>query len=579
VANIQKYKQFKSIYSRVLRGAKKLYFTAKLAENAKNPKKTWETLNEILGKTKQKESINKINIDDVCESDPLKIADHFNSFFTSIGKKISDDVQNVTVQPEDYINYGREIPELVLGNTTPEHILKIISKLKPKHSCDIHGVSTKMIKFTGAEIAKPLSHIFNLSLTSGVFPQMLKQCRVIPIFKAGNRLDVDNYRPISLLSSISKILEKIVSEKLLYHLTNNDLLYTHQYGFIPKRSAEHNLLQIINYVSEALNGGNFCVGVFLDLKKAFDVCSHSILLKKFKKMGINGVAHKWFENYLQGRTQKVDINGNLSSEQDLDISVIQGSTLGPILFLCYINDFFSATSLFSVLFADDTTCLSMGKKLNDLLIYVSSELQKIAVWFRANKMAVNTSKTKFIVFRTQGKKIEANECVLYFNNNEPGKPVNPALIYPIDRICNDGPEKCFKLLGILFDEYLSFDAHISHLCNKISKSLFCLNRIKNFVDKTSMIKLYYAMVHSHLSYCINVYGCAYTTSLQRLRVKQKESIRIVNLAGYRDHTHVLFKENQILPLDDMIKFAKLKFMHCYANLNLPLSFHGIWPYK
>jgi hypothetical protein len=184
------------------------------------------------------------------------------------------------MQPEDYINYGRAIPELSLGNTTPEHILKIVSKFKPKHSCDIHGVSTIMIKFIGAEIAKPLAHIFNLSLESGVFPKMLKQCRVIPIFKAGNRLDVDNYRPISLLSSISKILEKIVSEKLLYHLTNNDLLYTHQYGFIPKRSAEHNLLQIINYVSAALNDGNFCVGVFLDLKKAFDVCSHSILLKK-----------------------------------------------------------------------------------------------------------------------------------------------------------------------------------------------------------------------------------------------------------------------------------------------------------
>jgi hypothetical protein len=285
---------------------------------------------------------------------------------------------------------------------------------------------------------------------------MLKQCRVIPIYKAGNRLDVDNYRPISLLSSISKILEKIVAEKLLFHLTNNDLLYTHQYGFIPKRSAEHNLLHILNYVTAALNDGNYCVGVFLDLKKAFDVCSHSILLKKLKKMGINGTTYKWFENYLSGRTQKVDINGNLSDEQNLDISVIQGSTLGPILFLCYINDFFSATSLFSVLFADDTTCLSKGKKLNELLAYVSTELQKIAVWFRANKMAVNTMKTKFIVFRTQGKKINPEECILYFNNNEPGKPVNPNLIYPIDRIYNDGPEKSFKLLGVMFDEYLSF---------------------------------------------------------------------------------------------------------------------------
>jgi hypothetical protein len=579
VENIQRYKNFKSTYFRVLRGAKKLYFTSKLNANVKNPKKTWETLNEILGKVKQKETLCKINVEGITESDPIKIANHLNSFFTSIGQKIADDVQNVAMQPEDYINYDRVIPDLLLGNTTPEHILKIISKFKPKPSCDIHGVSTKMIKFIGPEIAKPLAYIFNLSLRTGVFPQKLKQCRVIPIFKAGNRLDADNYRPISLLSSISKILEKIVAEKLLFHLTENDLLYTHQYGFIPKRSAEHNLLHIVNYVSAALNDGNYCVGVFLDLKKAFDVCSHSILLKKLKKMGINGATHKWFENYLAGRTQKVDINGNLSSEQNLDISVIQGSTLGPILFLCYINDFFSATTLFSVLFADDTTCLSQGKNLNELLLYVENELQKIAVWFRSNKMAVNTSKTKFIVFRTQGKRINPEECILHFNNNEPGKPVDPNLIYPIDRICNEGQEKCFKLLGVMFDEYLSFDAHISHICTKISKSLFCINRIKNFVTKNSLLKLYYAMVHSHLAYCINVYGCANSTNLQRLRIKQKEAVRIINNVGYRDHTLPLFKQNGILPLDEMIKFAKLKFMHCYVHLRLPLSFHELWPYN
>ena len=237
-------------------------------------------------------------------------------------------------------------------------------------------------------------------------------------------------------------------------------------------------------------------------------------------MGINGNALKWFKTYLSGRSQKVDINGNLSEAMQLDISVIQGSILGPILFLCYINDFYSATALFSVLFADDTTCLSKGKKLNELIEFVTSELQKIAVWFRANKMAVNTSKTKFIVFRTRGKVINPDECVLYFNNNEPGQPADPALISQIERIHNDGEETSFKLLGVLFDEYLTFDSHITLLCSKISKSLFCINRIKNFVNGDSLKQLYYAMVHSHLSYCINVYSCANTTALQKLRVKQ-----------------------------------------------------------
>jgi hypothetical protein len=241
-----------------------------------------------------------------------------------------------------------------------------------------------MIKFIGDEISSPLSHIFNISLREGVFPQKLKLCRVIPIFKAGNALDCDNYRPISLLCSISKVLEKIVAQKLISHLLDNDLLYAHQYGFLPNRSIDHNLLQIVNYITKALDEGNFCIEVFLDLKKAFDVCSHKILLKKIHKMGIRGTAYNWFMNYLAGRTQFVDINGNKSDPLAINISVIQGSILGPILFLCYINDFYRATSLFSVLFANDTTGLGKGKNLRDLTQYVNGELQKISDWFRAN---------------------------------------------------------------------------------------------------------------------------------------------------------------------------------------------------
>jgi hypothetical protein len=579
LGNIQTYKRYKTLYFRTIRGAKKLYVTNKLNANLGNPKKTWETLNEIMNKPKKSESVSQININGVPESDPKIIANHFNAFFTSIGKKISNDVPAVDIEPEDYINYGRIIPELRLGNTTPEHVLKIIQKLKNKSSCDIHGVSTKMVKFIGLEISVPLSHIFNLSLETGKFPTMLKQCRVIPIFKSGSHLECDNYRPISLLSSISKILEKIVSEKLLFHLTSNDLLYIHQYGFVPGRSAEHNLLHIINYVSAALNDGNYCLGVFLDLKKAFDVCSHSILLKKLKKMGINGTAHQWFTDYLSGRSQKVEINENFSDPLNLDISVIQGSTLGPILFLCYINDFFSATTLFSVLFADDTTCLSKGKKLNELIAYVNHELHKISLWFKANKMAVNTSKTKYIIFRTQGKYINDAECNLVYNNNVPGQPFDPTLITPVDRIHNEGPETSFKLLGVLINEYLSFSDHISNVCAKISKSLFCINRIKNFVNKNALRSLYFAMVHSHLSYCLNIYGCANTTNLQRLRIKQKEAIRVICNAGYRDHTKQLFKIQKILPLDEMIKFANLKFLHRYIHNKLPLSFNDTWVFN
>jgi hypothetical protein len=250
--------------------------------------------------------------------------------------------------------------------------------------------------------------------------------------------------------------------------------------------------------------------------------------------------------------------------------------LGPILFLCYINDFFCATTLFSVLFADDTTGLGKGKNLRDLTIYVNNELQKIANWFRSNKMAVNTSKTKFIVFRTRGKRIDPEDCQLVFNSNEIGSVENPNLIVPIERIHEHGEETSFKLLGVKFDEYLSFDAHVSSVCAKISKSLFCLNRIKNFVTPAAMKMLYFAMVHSHIVYCLNVYSCANVTTLKPLKLKQKEAIRIIGNVGYRDHTGPLFKRLAILPLDELIKYAQLKFMHNFHHKKLPISFNETW---
>ena len=163
-----------------------------------------------------------------------------------------------------------------------------------------------------------------------------------------------------------------------------------------------------------------------------------------------------------------------------------------------------------------------------------------------------------------------------FNGNEIGTVENPNLIVPIVRIHDQGDEKSFKLLGVHFDEYLSFNAHISSVCAKISKSLYCLNRIKNFVTPSALKMLYFAMVHSHIVYCINVYSCANITSLNPLKLKQKEAIRVITNAGYRDHTGPLFKRLSILPLDDLIKYSQLKFMHNFYHNKLPFAFNETW---
>jgi hypothetical protein len=335
------------------------------------------------------------------------------------------------------------------------------------------------------EICTPLAHIFNLSLNQGIFPSKLKTSRTVPIFKSGNSELCDNYRPISLLSSLSKVLEKIVSIQLVNHLELNNLLYEHQYGFQPKKSTEHNLIHLTNHILAALNEKKYCIGLFLDLKKAFDVCSHPILLKKLKKYGIVGTTHDWFKSYLRNRVQKVDIDGHLSSEKIFNISVIQGSILGPILFLIYINDLHSFTNLLTLMFADDTACAASDKNLTNLVNLINTELTKLARWFRSNRMAVNVSKTKFIIFHTKGKQITENEVQIFYNDNEPGHN-DPQLISEIERCHNKHPDinfRTYKLLGVYFDENLTFDYHITHLCNKLNRSLYCINRAKNFLNK------------------------------------------------------------------------------------------------
>ena len=203
-------------------------------------------------------------------------------------------------------------------------------------------------------------------------------------------------------------------------------------------------------------------------------------------MGITGIALNWFKSYLSNRKQKVDINGNLSESKDLKILVLQGTILGPILFLCYINDLPQATNLLSRLFADDTACTASHSNLETLINQTNTEIQKIANWFRANRMAVNISKTKFIIFHGRGKRVNMNNLQIVYNNNEICKPEDPSLITPLERVFDGHPNKesrSYKLLGVHFDECLTFKTHINIVSNKINQSIYCINHANPFLTK------------------------------------------------------------------------------------------------
>jgi hypothetical protein len=379
------------------------------------------------------------------------------------------------------------------------------------------------------------------------------------------------------------VLEKAAALRLVNHLKENNLLNENQFGFQENVSTVHNLTKLTNFVATELNKKNFVVGIFLDLKKAFDVVPHNLLLKKLEKMGIVGLAYRWFASYLEGRMQCVEVGGKLSSLRDIVISVLQGSILGPILFLCYINDLPNSTDLLSLLFADDTAGLTSGPVLKTVLNKANLELKKIATWFRANKMAVNVSKTKFIVFKQKDVKVEiSDEDWIYYNNNDDSMPTNPQKIFKLDRISNDNPvlgDRHYKLLGVYLDEHLSFDYHCTTVCNKIARSNYIISRVKNMLPTESLKTLYYALVHPHLLYCLPIYSCTSQKNVNKLLKAQKKSIRSITKSKSNAHTGPLFETLKILPFNNLVKFSQSVLMHSIVYGYAPSSLNNPWHFN
>jgi hypothetical protein len=361
------YNNYRNVYNRTIRASKKLYYEKELEKHKGNLKATWEILRNAIRKNKPKKSdIQTVTHNGNLIHDPKEIANCFNKFFTTIADSISDDIHPTVRPPECPFNNDTPLFSLTVTPICHFEILTTFNELNSKRSEDYNGPSMHFLKTLTLQLIKPLTHIFNLSFSQGVVPSQLKIAKVVPIFKSGDPLLIDNYRPISLLSNFSKILEKIVCNRLSKFLTANKIISNSQFGFRKKHSTIHPILHLINEVTNASNSKKFTLAIFCDLRKAFDTCDHEILIKKLQKIGIRNTELKWFVSYLSGRTQFVYISGVESTMLDIKKGVPQGSILGPLLFLLYINDLPECSALLTFLFADDTTLLASGDSLYEV---------------------------------------------------------------------------------------------------------------------------------------------------------------------------------------------------------------------
>ena len=310
-----------------------------------------------------------------------------------------------------------------------------------------------------------MKEIINISFATGIYADILKIAKVIPTFKnKGDQLHVMNYRPISLLSNINKIFEKLVYSRIYSFLNLHNCIYELQFGFRANHFTNHALLSITEMIREALDNSNFACGIFIDLQKAFDTVDHEILLKKLEHYGIRGLSNSWFKSYLSNRQQFVSINGFNSKNQVMKYGVPQGSVLGPLLFLIYINDLHKAIKFSKVHhFADDTNLLVVGKNLEDIQKLINRDLKFLCTWLRANKISLNASKTELIIFRDPKKK-STHEIKIKIN----GKKLMPS--------------KFVKYLGIYIDCHLNWKSHLTEISSKLSRANGMLCKIRHFVN-------------------------------------------------------------------------------------------------
>ena len=546
--NEKNYLTYKKRFEKIKLTAKKNYYNQQTCKYKNNTKKTWDVIKEVEGKKRvPSDSPNCVLVNDKLCRDQNTIAEKFNKFFINVGPELASKIQH---EMQNHLTYVSPCQNTMENNELTEtEFIKAFNSLKLNKAPGLDDFNVNIITQSFQIIKTPLFFLFDMSLKQGIFPDSLKRAKIIPIYKKGDPYDVSNYRPISILSCFSKILEKIMYNRLERYLITNKLLSQSQYGFQAAHSTEQAILYLTDKISKRFENKLYTLGIFFDLSKAFDTVNHKILLEKLNHYGITGSSLSWLCSYLTNRKQCVKIENHYSNFQKIVCGVPQGSILGPLLFLIYINDIQNCSEILDfVLFADDTNIFLSGKNIQKLFTTMNEEISKINSWFETNKLTVNIDKTCYSIFHSQKQNnfVQTAPKLMIGNKSIQRKPF-------------------IKFLGVYIDENLKWNHHIKNVVNKICRNIGILYKIRKLLNSHCLKLFYDAFIHSHISYANIAWASTYSTKLKKIYSKQKCAQKLIVKKDAKTAIN-------ILSIFEINILKTLEFMYKWNNGLLPRSY-------
>ena len=527
----KKYKKCRNTVISNLRNAEHNYYSEQLEITGTDLSKRWKVMKQILGIDNKKIlNAQRFVVHGNELADRHDIAKAFNDYFTSIGSTLTSSISSNT-NPLSYINVVGHT--LYMPNVSNNDVISIVHSLK-NSSPGWDGLPAFVAKQCVNGFITPLTKIINMCITQGVFPNEVKLARVVPVYKCNNKQTLSNYRPISILTFFSKVIETIMYNTIAKFLETKATIHDRQFGFRTNHSTQHAIITLVDKITKSVDSGDIVINLFVDLRKAFDTVSHSILVKKLYAYGIRGNILELCASYLKNRTQFVTYDGEKSETKHITCGVPQGSILGPLFFIAYMNDIFQASKyLYNILYADDTSILLSGSDLQKLVREMNRELELISEWFKANKLTLNIDKTYYMVFHRGRRK---------FKNN-------------IELVINDmkiREAKSMKYLGVIIDSKLNWIDHITYIKNKVAKGIGIIRKAQKLLNKKALLNLYHTLIFPYLIYCVEIWGCAKKTHLSPLYLLQKRIVRIITFSDKMAHTNPIFKNLHVLPIDKLI---------------------------